>query len=600
MFSLFILAFIGGFLTIAAPCILAVLPIILGSTIGQQSRLRPFFIVLGLTVSFTAFGVIFQYVTNLFGLTNNTLRNVALVFLGVFGLALIFPSVFEKVLFHLQNFFNRLVPPKQAILPETQKKKGLINGFLVGASLGLVWVPCAGPILGAILTLAVTQQDLGKVILLMLAYSLGAGLPMLLIAYGGNFIVTRLKFLKERGILIQKISGVVLMLGVIFIALGLDVKISTQLADLFPSFNQFEQSLVESSGIRGGKTGTQESKTGSQNTEIPKTEGSKNAIQKLLMPQKTFAPELTGTQEWINSRPLKLANLRGKVVIVDFWTYSCINCIRTLPYINTWHKNYKDKGLVIIGVHTPEFGFEKELSNVQKAVKDFGVEYPVVQDNEYATWRAYDNHYWPAKYIIDKEGYVRYVHFGEGKYDETEMVIQELLGEKVGKLSDVQASGQDLNKIQTPEIYLGYDRAEYYGNMEKYPAGESGLYQFPSEVKNDTYYLEGEWKVESEFLSATKVPAKLSMNYLANKINIVADKTKDPVKARLYLDGKPLPEKYFGKDVSADGTVTINKAALYNLVDTGNDYARHTLTLEFLNTGVKAFTFTFGGDTGKM
>lgn len=594
MLSLFILAFIGGFLTIAAPCILAVLPIILGSTIGQQSRLRPFFIVLGLTVSFTAFGVVFQYVTNLFGLTNNTLRNVALVFLGVFGLALIFPSVFEKVLFHLQNFFNRLVPPRQPVLPETQKKKGLINGFLVGASLGLVWVPCAGPILGAILTLAVTQQDLGKVILLMLAYSLGAGLPMLLIAYGGNFIVTRLKFLKERGILIQKISGVVLMLGVIFIALGFDVKISTQLADLFPSFNQFEQSLVESSGIRGEKNNSQELPTGNQNTVANKTDASKSAIQKLLMPQKTFAPELTGTQEWINSRPLKLADLKGKVVIVDFWTYSCINCIRTLPYINTWHKNYKDKGLVIIGVHTPEFGFEKELSNVQKAVKDFGVEYPVVQDNEYATWRAYDNHYWPAKYIIDKQGYIRYVHFGEGKYDETEMVIQELLGEEVGKLSDVQAPGQDLDKIQTPEIYLGYDRAEYYGNMEKYPAGESGLYKFPSEVKNDTYYLDGEWKIESEFLTATKTPAKLSMNYLANKINIVADKTRDPVKAKLYLDGKPLPEKYFGKDVSADGTVTINKAALYNLVDTGNDYARHTLTLEFLNTGVKAFTFTFG------
>jgi cytochrome c biogenesis protein CcdA/thiol-disulfide isomerase/thioredoxin len=594
MFTLFIIAFIGGFLTIAAPCILAVLPIILGSTIGQQSRLRPFFIVLGLTVSFTGFGVLFQYVTNLFGLSSNTLRNIALVFLGVFGLALIFPSVFEKIIFHLQNFFNNMLPKKEpGVAPaEMQKKKGLLNGFFVGASLGLVWVPCAGPILGAILTLAVTQQDLGKVILLMLAYSLGAGLPMLLIAYGGNFIVGRLKFLKEKGQFIQKIAGAVLLAGVAFIAFGLDVRISTGLAELFPNLSKFEENLLTTSGLRG------ENQPPQQQENNKDTSSTLDMAEKILLTQKTPAPELTGTQEWINSGPLKLADLKGKVVIVDFWTYSCINCIRTLPYLTAWHETYKDKGLVIIGVHTPEFAFEKELQNVQKAVKDFGIKYPVVQDNDFATWRAYNNHYWPAKYIIDKEGNIRYMHFGEGKYEETEMVIQTLLGEesgvKIGEMSAVEAVKQDFAKIRTPEIYLGYGRAEYLGNDEKYQPDGTVSFAETSRFEDDKFYLSGEWEIHEEYVTAKNLPSKLSMNYQANKINIVADKTAEAVKARVFLDGQPLPKQYYGKDVAADGTVTIDQAGLYNVVDTGTESGRHTMTLEFLTPGVKAFTFTFG------
>jgi len=601
MFSLFLIAFVGGFLTIAAPCILAVLPIIVGSTVGQQSKLRPFFIVLGLTVSFTAFGVIFQYVTNLFGLSNNSLRNIALVFLGVFGLALIFPQIFEKILFHIQNFFNKLVPPKPSILPtEAQKKKGLLNGFFVGASLGLVWVPCAGPILGAILTIAATQGDIGKVILLMLAYSLGAGLPMLLIAYGGNLIVSRLKFLKQKGAIIQQISGVVLLFGVVLIAFGLDTQISTSLAGIFPDFNNIEQNLVDTSGINGTPkniptfTESQQTTSGTQSSS-----DAKSMIDKLLMPKGVKAPELTGTQDWINSSPLTIADLKGKVVIVDFWTYSCINCIRTLPYMNTWYQTYKDKGLVIIGVHTPEFAFEKELPNVQKAVKDFGIQYPVVQDNNYSTWQAYDNHYWPAKYIIDKEGNVRYEHFGEGNYEETEMIIQDLLNEdggnvEVGKTTKVDAPAEDLTKIQTAETYFGYNRQEFLGNNDKYVQDKPSTFTQPTQFDNDKFYLGGQWTIGSEYITSDEASAKLSMNYMANKINLVADITDKPVTAKVYLDGKPIEKKDFGSDVQSDGTVKITKAALYNLVNTGTDYGRHTVTLEVMSPGLKAFTFTFG------
>ncbi len=591
MFTLFIIAFIGGFLTIAAPCILAVLPIIVGSTMGQQSKFRPFFIVLGLTVSFTAFGVIFQYVTNLFGLSNSVLRNIALVFLGLFGLALIFPQIFEKILFYVQNFFNKFIPQKKTMLPnqQEQKKKGLINGFLVGASLGLVWVPCAGPILGAILTLAVTQNDLGKVILLMLAYSLGAGLPMLLIAYGGNLIINQVKFLKEKGMIIQQISGVVLLIGVILIAMGLDVQISTRLAGIFPDFNQVEQNLVNTSGINGSHqmlvTGTsQQSSSDTQQT----------MVDQLLMPKGTLAPELTGTQAWINSPPLKLSDLKGKVVIVDFWTYSCINCIRTLPYMNTWYQKYKDQGLVIIGVHTPEFAFEHELANVQKAVTDFGIQYPVVQDNNYSTWMAYNNEFWPAKYIIDKEGNIRYEHFGEGNYDETEMIIQDLLGEQVGQITKVNAPAEDLSKIGTSETYFGYNRSEFMGNTDQYMKDQFHTFTLPSTFANDTFYLGKEWNIGGEYITSGKTSAQLAMNYQANKINIVADQTDKPVVAKVLLDGKPVTAQNRGKDVAANGTVTINKAALYNLIDTGTDYGRHTVTLEVMTPGLKAFTFTFG------
>lgn len=566
MFSLFFIAFIGGFLTIAAPCILAVLPIILGSTLGNQSRLRPFFIVLGLTVSFTAFGVIFQQVTSLFGLSNNTLRNIALVFLVLFGLALIFPKVFERAIFQIQNFFNRFVGQKSTIFPnKEQEKKGLLNGFLVGASLGLVWVPCAGPILGAILTLAVTQHDLGKIVLLMLAYSLGAGIPMLIIAYGGNWVISRMKFLKQRGAPIQQISGVLLLAGVVFIALGLDIKIADKLADFFPSFSHFEQNLVDSSGIN-----------------------------KQLDSNNTKAPELTGTQGWVNSKPLKIADLKGKVVLIDFWTYSCINCIHTLPYVKAWDEKYRDKGLVIIGVHTPEFAFEKELPNLQKAVQDFGIKYPVVQDNDYATWQAYNNHYWPAKYIIDRDGNLRYMHFGEGEYDKTEMVIQELLGEEVGNITAVKVDPEA--KIATPEIYLGYKRAEYFGNDENFMLDVPHNFIAPKTFLENAFYLAGEWTIGAESIVAGKTGAKLFMNYQANKINFVADNSDQsrPVKAKVFLDGKPLAKEFYGKDLAADGTFTITKAALYNLVNTGMKSDRHTLMLEFLSPGVKAFTFTFG------
>jgi len=593
MFSLLLIAFIGGFLTIAAPCILAVLPIILGSTIGHQNKLRPVAIVLGLTLSFTGFGVLFTYVTNFFGISSENLRIIALLCLAIFGLALIFPAVFEKIIFHLQQFFQKLIPSKDPDAePTVAKEKGVWDGFLVGASLGLVWVPCAGPILGAILTLAVTQADLAKTIVLMLAYSLGAGIPMLIIAYGGNLIIARLKFLKERGEQIKKISGIVLLIGVVFIALGLDVKIQTALYSVFPQFNTFEEKLLEQSQ---GQLGSQPPQENTTQQTVKHLEN----VPLLLPTQK--APELTGTQGWVNSEPLKLSDLKGKVVIVDFWTYSCINCLRTLPYLNTWYDTYKDDGLVIIGVHTPEFPFEKELKNVQKAAKEYNITYPIVQDNEFKTWNAYDNQYWPAKYIIDKNGFIRSTHFGEGNYEETEAVIRELLAEgnppkdmPEEKTSAVKADSVNFAKIESDESYIGYKREQFQGNSEAIIADKEQTFKEPPIIEDNLFYLVGKWIVSSDYATLNAKNGKIILNYKASQANLVMSGNGKTVKARVLLDGKLIAPGVRGTNVDADGTVTIKDAKLYNLVDTKDLYERHTLTLEFLDTGVEAFAFTFG------
>lgn len=598
MLSLLFIAFIGGFLTIAAPCILAVLPIILGSTIGHQSKFRPIAIVVGLTLSFTGFGILFTYVTNLFGISSETLRTVALLFLAIFGLALIFPGVFEKVIFELQQFAKKLLPTKDPAIKssgETLKEKGVMDGFLVGASLGLVWVPCAGPILGAILTLAVTQADLEKTVLLMLFYSLGAGIPMLTIAYGGNLVINKLKFLKQRGEQIKKLSGIVLLVGVAFIALGLDVKIQTALYSVFPQFTKFEEKLLQQTS---GELGSQ--KSAEQNSPAQTNVSSEAGNIPLLEPTQK-APELTGNQGWVNSEPLKLSDLKGKVVIIDFWTYSCINCIRTLPYISTWHKTYKDEGLVIIGVHTPEFPFEKDLNNVKKAIKDYGIEYPVVQDNEFKTWLAYDNHYWPAKYIIDKNCFIRYTHFGEGQYEETEKVIRQLLAEGKAsstmpeeKSASVQADNVDFRKIETRETYIGYEREEAQGNKEAIIADKEQTFKEPAQIETDMFYLVGKWVVGPDSAKLSVKSGKIIINYKASQANLVMNGNGKTIKAKVLLDGKLIAPGIRGADVAADGTVTIKDAKLYSLVDTKDQYERHTLTLEFSDSGVEAFAFTFG------
>lgn len=316
------------------------------------------------------------------------------------------------------------------------------------------------------------------------------------------------------------------------------------------------------------------------------------------------APDFVGLDGWLNSEPLSLDSLKGKVVLVDFWTFSCINCIRTLPYLNEWHSKYKDHGLVIAGIHTPEFAFEKEIENLKEAMEKYGIKYPVAQDNDYETWNAYVNRYWPAEYLIDANGHVRYTHFGEGAYDITEGAIRRLLEEAGYDLSNVadinqSTSETDFSAIGTPEIYLGASRLEYFGNPPLNEFIRSEVYSFNILEENidfNNFYLEGKWKFEPEYVELVEGPGKIVIKYKASKVNMVFVAT-EIIDLKLKLDGKDVTENNKGWDVTienGEARVEIRESDLYNLIDTGDDYDTHILEIIIPESGLRAFAFTFG------
>jgi len=308
------------------------------------------------------------------------------------------------------------------------------------------------------------------------------------------------------------------------------------------------------------------------------TESGKQEAGDLTLEPLGPAPEFAGISNWLNSEALTMEQLRGKVVLIDFWTYSCINCIRTLPYITEWQRKYSEKGLVIVGVHTPEFEFEKDAGNVQTALKRHGIEYPVAQDNNYRTWRAWSNRYWPAKYLVDQNGQVVYYHFGEGDYDVTEEAIQKLLDlENVG-FSQVESERP--GDVKTPEIYFGTLRNQNFA--AGLPSDGVAEYTLPKNLSDNTFALEGQWEFTPEYSSLVSGQGKIRLNYHAEKVFMVAESSfNTPVRIRTYVDGKLY------------GEVTITDSDLYRLVEEEQS-GDHVLEIEILDTGLKAYTFTFG------
>jgi thiol-disulfide isomerase/thioredoxin len=318
-----------------------------------------------------------------------------------------------------------------------------------------------------------------------------------------------------------------------------------------------------------------------------------------------LAPELTKITGFINSKPITLADLRGKVVLVDFWTYSCINCIRTIPYLNAWYEKYADKGLVIVGVHTPEFEFEKDYNNVQAAVEKFDIRYPVAQDNEKGTWNAYDNRYWPRKYLIDADGYIRYDHIGEGGYAETEKVIQSLLTERpeyigantttIDQSISNPESSQSVNfdRINTPELYFGYQYSTApLGNSEGYQPDQIVNYTVPDNTKvvPNRIYLAGEWKNNADHMELQSQVGHIVLSYSAKAVNIVAGGKGE---LRILEDSSPLDNSSRGTDISENGTVKVDGQRLYNVVE-HEDYGNHQIAIEVAGKGFQIYTFTFG------
>ncbi|WP_353193661.1 cytochrome c biogenesis protein DipZ [Pandoraea pnomenusa] len=626
--TLLILAYLGGILTIVSPCILPVLPFVFSRAGQSFSRsvlpmLAGMVLMFALVATLAAVGGSWVVQANQYG------RWLALALVAVFGATLLFPKLSERLTHPLVSLGDRLSQSAHADGPaQGDAATGARPGasFLLGIATGLLWAPCAGPILGLVLTGAALQGASAGTTLLLVAYAAGAATSLALALLVGGRVFTAMKRSLGAGEWIRRVLGGLMLAGVAAIAFGLDTGVLAQVSTA--STGGIEQRLVDQLDARRHNAANADANANAK-ANAPATgapSGGKNDGGAAMMaasgammraaatapapaplPVEGTLPSLDGAVQWLNSPPLTAQALRGKVVLVDFWTYSCINCLRTLPYVKAWAEKYRDQGLVVIGVHAPEFAFERDVGNVKKAVKDLGVDYPVAIDNNYAIWRGFNNQYWPAHYFVDAQGRVRYHHFGEGNYAESERVIQQLLREagatqvadSVTNANDLKASGvqqaADMGDVRSPETYVGYERAEHFASPGGAVRDQVRDYRAPSMPSLNQWGLGGSWRVGPEQATATQADARIVYRFHARDLHLVLgpDATGKPVRFRVTVDGNA-PGDAHGTDVAADGSGTVTSQRLYQLVRQPGDVREHTFSIEFLDPGVSAYAFTFG------
>ena len=567
-----LLAYFGGVLTIASPCILPVLPFVFARADQPFVRsglpmLAGMALTFALVATLAAVGGGWVVEANQYG------RWLALALMALFGLTLLMPQLAERLTHPLVSAGARL---SEAAQTNNQPRPG--SSFLLGIATGLLWAPCAGPILGLVLTGAALQGASIGTTLLLLAYAAGAATSLALALLVGGKVFAMMKRSLGVGEWVRRGLGAIMLVGVAAIALGLDTGVLAQLSTA--SLGGVEQTLVD----RFVK---------------PPVKVTQATFE---LPDEGLAPSLDGAVQWLNSPPLKATDLRGKVVLVDFWTYSCINCLRTIPYVRAWAEKYRDQGLVVIGVHAPEFAFEKNLANVKKAVADLKIGYPVAIDNDYTIWRAFNNQYWPAHYFIDAEGRIRHHHFGEGDYDGSERVIQQLLAE-AGKTASaalvaVSASGAeaaaDMGDVRSPETYIGYDRAANFVSPGGTVQDASHVYAAGMPQLNE-WGLSGVWTIGGEHAALNKKDGAIVYRFHARDLHLVLGPAPDggPVRFRVTIDGAP-PGDSHGTDVNADGSGVVTGQRLYQLIRQSGAITDHTFKIQFLDPGVQAYAFTFG------
>ncbi len=540
------LAFLEGLALIVSPCILPVLPLVLATSVGGGRR-RPYGIIIGFVLAFSLFAIVARKVVALLGIDLDIIKNISLVLLALFGLVLLSSRLSERFSALTQgaaDFGNRLAGTGG---------EGLSSGILIGSLIGLVWAPCAGPILAAVLVQVIRQQTDLAGDLVIVAFGIGAGAPMLIIALSGRKIMSKLGFFTRHAEAVRRAFGMLILLSVAYIASGVDA-----------------QSLLTP-----------------KKAEPPRGE----LVLQNGLASSYAAPEFADIEAWLNSKPLTMQSLKGKVVLIDFWTYSCINCVRTLPYLTDWDRKYRDMGLVIVGVHSPEFEFEKKLDNIKSAIAQHGIHYPVALDNTLSTWVNFQNRYWPAHYLINKEGKVVYTHFGEGEYDVTENNIRYLLGlREKGETIQVEAPTFALG--QTSETYLGYSRAENFGGRERVMRDAKNSFRFPAFLAEHQWALSGKWKVESEKIIAGEKGATLRLNFKARKVFLVlGTATGKPIHVTLSLNGEAVGGNT-GKDAPA-GVVTAGRNTLYELIDQKIP-KNSLLEIQSDSPGLEVYAFTFG------
>jgi cytochrome c biogenesis protein CcdA/thiol-disulfide isomerase/thioredoxin len=578
----YVLAFAGGILTIVSPCILPVLPFVF-SRADQSFRRSGLPLLAGMAITFAMLAAVATFAGAWVVRANQIGRVLAMLVFVVLGLALLFPGIAE----FLSRPFVRLGGRVQGL---DHQKSSVGRSLLLGVSTGLLWAPCAGPILGLILTGAAIEGASAHTTLLLAAFAAGAGCSLAVALLAGNRVFALMKRSLGAEEWIRRGLGVAVLLGVVAIASGWDTGILRRVS--LASTAGLEQRLVNR--LRPVAYAHSGESAG----------GSAAAKDQIQLANEGPLPTLNGAVSWLNSLPLTRENLKGKVVLIDFWTYSCINCLRAIPYVEAWSEKYKNDGLVVIGVHTPEFAFEKDRSNVSKAVQDLKITYPVAIDSNYAIWRAFNNQYWPAHYFIDAQGTIRYHHFGEGEYDKSEEVIQRLLKEKDANLKtngivQIAASGAlaaaDSNDVQSPETYIGYAREENYISPEKIKQDVPGVYTAPGRLDVNNWGLAGKWEVGSERAMLLAAPGRIVFRFHARDLHLVLGPGKDSraIRFRVLLDGTaPLDDH--GVDVDAQGSGTVKDYRLYQLIRQKGKVEDRTFQIEFLDPAVQAFAFTFG------
>ena len=583
---LLVLAYLGGVLTILSPCILPVLPFVFARSD------RPFLrsglpLLVGMTLMFAVVASLAAVGSQWVAQANQIGRWIALVVMAVFALALLWPALADRLLSPFQRLGARLSASADAA--SDAGRGGVGTSLLIGIATGLLWAPCAGPILGLILTGAALQGASVGTSGLLLAYALGAATSLALAIWIGGRVFAALKRRLGVGEWVRRGLGIAALLAVVAIAMGWDTGVLTRLSTV--STAKLEQGLLDVLPAQQPAAGAAMMSTaGAPGQPLP-VEGT--------------LPSLAGATGWLNSPPLDAQALRGKVVLVDFWTYSCINCLRAMPYVREWAERYRDHGLVVIGVHAPEFAFERNLANVQRAVKDLKVTYPVAIDNDFAIWRGFNNRYWPAHYFIDAQGRIRAHHFGEGNYAQSEQIIRQLLREAgntlpgddapVAMTLDGVARQADMDNLKSPETYLGHARAENFASPGGQRQDQPADYTVPATLQHNQWALAGRWTVGNEDARLETRGGRVAFRFHARDLHLVLAPGEDgkPVRFRVRIDGQA-PGAAAGGDISADGDGRVDENRLYQLIRQSGAVQERTFEIEFLDPGVRAYAFTFG------
>jgi cytochrome c biogenesis protein CcdA/thiol-disulfide isomerase/thioredoxin len=582
---LLLLAFLGGIFTIISPCILPVLPFVFARA-DRPFRKSGLPLLAGMALTFTAFAAVATAGGGWVVRANQYGRAAALIVLAVFGLSLLWPALSDRISRPFVQMGSRIERSSNF-----NSNPGAARSLLLGMATGLLWAPCAGPILGLVLTGAALEGASERTVFLLLAYSAGAATSLAVALLAGGRVFAALKRSLRAEVWIRGILGVAVLAGVAAIAFGLDRGLLTRLS--LAGTSGIEQTLVDRF-----QPNTQSSPQPNNPSMMMMSSTASGAA---AGPQ--TLPDLSGAVAWLNSPPLNRDELTGKVVLVDFWTYSCINCLRTLPYIRAWAEKYKDSGLVIVGVHTPEFAFEKDPDNVRRAVRELNITYPVALDNDYKIWKAFSNSYWPADYLIDSAGKIRYHHFGEGKYDESERQIQELLKERngqppTGALVDIAATGAEAppdSDVESPETYVGYDRADSFMSPGGLTRDAPHLYSVPEHLELNQWGFTGTWTDRAQAASLDSAPGRIVYRFHARDVHVVLGPASNgkPVRFRVTIEGQA-PGVNHGVDSDAQGSGRITEQRLYQLIRQKNAIEDRTFEIEFLDPGAQVFAFTFG------